>query len=336
MNIRRLRQRANRGDRSERGGPVGTILRAGAILILLFLALTLLQACGGGSDGAPFDPDPPPAPARVVTVMVDEAHHNLHSLATGTLDRFSEILRDEGLTPIRSSTPFRRDSLERGFLLVVSNALHASNVDDWALPTPSAFTPEEIEAVRGWVEDGGALLLIADHMPFPGAAGDLAAAFGAELSNGFAFDTATLQRPKPCLEPSEIQVFRRADGTLASHPITAGIAGGRIDSVATFTGQAFRVPGSAEPLMTFGAGAVSLLPEEAWVFTDETPRIPAEGRHQGAVLEFGSGRVALFGEAAMFTAQTCGGGTPMGMNAPAATQNADLVRNLVRWLGGEG
>ena len=32
------------------------------------------------------------------------------------------------------------------------------------------FSYEEIDAVTQWVNDGGALFLIADHMPFPGAA----------------------------------------------------------------------------------------------------------------------------------------------------------------------
>ena len=35
-------------------------------------------------------------------------------------------------------------------------------------------TSDEITAVAAWVREGGALLLIADHMPFPGAAGTLA------------------------------------------------------------------------------------------------------------------------------------------------------------------
>ncbi len=43
-----------------------------------------------------------------------------------------------------------------------------------------------MEAVTEWVRAGGALFLIADHMPFPGAAENLAAAFGFTFYNGFA------------------------------------------------------------------------------------------------------------------------------------------------------
>lgn len=56
---------------------------------------------------------------------------------------------------------------------------------------------------------------------------------------------------------------------------------------------------------------------------------------QGAVLRFGRGRVALFGEAAMFTAQLAGPTRkPVGMNAPEAGQNAQFVLNLLHWLSG--
>lgn len=59
-------------------------------------------------------------------------------------------------------------ALTRANILVIVNVLATENVGNWKLPTPSAYTPDEIEAVRRWVSDGGSLLLVADHMPFPG------------------------------------------------------------------------------------------------------------------------------------------------------------------------
>ncbi|HET9010982.1 MAG TPA: hypothetical protein VFN38_04170, partial [Gemmatimonadaceae bacterium] len=56
---------------------------------------------------------------------------------------------------------------------------------------------------------------------------------------------------------------------------------------------------------------------------------------QGATLQLGRGRVAIFGEAAMFSAQVAGPRRePMGMNAPAAGQNAQFVLNTMHWLSG--
>ena len=59
------------------------------------------------------------------------------------------------------------------------------------------------------------------------------------------------------------------------------------------------------------------------------------GWHQGGLLKAGKGRVAVFGEAAMFTAQRAGPTErPMGMNAPVAKQNYRLLLNVMHWLSG--
>ena len=69
------------------------------------------------------------------------------------------------------------------------------------------------------------------------------------------------------------------------------------------------------------AGTVILLPVTAWRFSDSTPRISGRGMLQGAAVKYGRGRVAMFGEAAMFSAQVSGPQRrPMGMNDPAAGQ----------------
>jgi hypothetical protein len=55
----------------------------------------------------------------------------------------------------------------------------------------------------------------------------------------------------------------------------------------------------------------------------------------GAALTHGRGRVVVFGEAAMLTAQLAGPQRmPAGMNAPGAAHNSRLVLNTVRWLAG--
>ena len=82
---------------------------------------------------------------------------------------------------------------------------------------------------------------------------------------------------------------------------------------------------------------VVLLPIEAWEFEQNTPSVSARGLIQGVVLRHGMGRVAVFGEAAMFTAQTSvheGIVKQMGLNHPSATQNSQFVLNVLHWLTG--
>lgn len=297
--------------------------------LLLHLAL-LADAVAQQVADTSFNPEimsPAYPPAAGPTVLIDEAHHNFHT-AGGRYLPFAQLLRRDGYVVEPSRTRFARAALVEADILVISNALGEENVEDWSLPTASAFDSAEITAVRDWVAEGGALFLIADHMPMPGAAEELAAAFGILFGNGFVFDRD---------ERESILVFRRADNSLAEHPIVRGrFPEERVDSVATFTGQGFRCESQLEPLLVLGSRTVLLLPEVAWEFSERTPRLSASGMLQGAVLRYARGRVAVFGEAAMFSAQRAGGqeDSAFGMNSPMAAQNPQFLLNVVHWLSG--
>ena len=141
---------------------------------------------------------------------------------------------------------------------------------------------------------------------------DLASALGIRFRNAGAADPVTAGRLS----------FRRADGSLKNHPVTQGI-----DEVVTFSGSSFQLDAGGEPLLVFG-------PQVCSDRMGPNP-LPLEGHLQGAVLRFGAGRVAVFGEAAMFSAQVTGANrAPMGMNAPIGKQNVQFLLNLIRWLTG--
>lgn len=250
-------------------------------------------------------------------VVIDEAHHNFHTV-NGRYQSFATLLRRDGYRVAGSREAFRAETLRAADVLVVANALHRQNAREWKLPTPSAFTGEEIAAVVEWVRDGGSLLLIADHMPFPGAAMELGKALGVTFVNSYA-------RPRGQSGPA---VFSKHRGMLKEHAVTAGV-----DQVATFTGSAFRLDRGGDPLLVFDGNFDSWEVTQASRFPADTPRTPVEGWLQGALLGLGKGRVAVFGEAAMFSAQLSGPDKqPMGMNHPLAAQNPLLLRNLLRWL----
>lgn len=302
-----------------------------APLCLALLALLAAPSANGqqvaDSSFAPMIARPAFAQGAGPLVLVDEAHTNFHT-TDGRYYAFAQLLRRDGYVVRGVREPFTARSLAGARVLVIANALHPRNATDWSLPTPSAFTPPEIAAVEAWVRQGGSLLLIADHMPFPGAADSLAAAFGVAFGNGFAVDSA---------EQNSRFRFSRRNGLLAEHAITNGRGPEeRVDSVDSFTGQAFRVAvQDAQPLLTLAPGTVMLLPEVAWQFSAQTRRERVGGQLHGAVLRHGRGRVAVFGEAAMFSAQRAGPQrNPMGMNDPGAPQNAQFLLNVMHWLTG--
>ena len=256
-------------------------------------------------------------------IFIDEAHYNFHTL-DGRYKAFAQLLGKDGYKMLPFTKLFTKKELEKGKILVISNALHKDNTERWSLPTPSAFSKEEINAVNDWVKNGGSLFLIADHMPMPGAAADLAASFGFTFYNGYAVDTTKRGS----------DTFDLEKGTLLSGTITDGRNDAeKIDSVTSFTGQGFEIPPNAQPMLMFNSHFMMFMTEEAGRITEETRRISAAGFFQGAFMEYGKGRLVVFGEAAMFTAQT-GGGRIFGMGSPEAPQNEQFLLNIIHWLDG--
>src|SRR5689334_23861000 len=111
-------------------------------------------------------------------LVIDEAHHNFHT-AGGRYLTFARLAQSDGYRVRSSTVNFAKLVRQMVNIIVVANALNAENAPNrWRRPIRPAFTHEEVNAVKEWVERGGSLLLIADHMPFAGAAADLAQAFG--------------------------------------------------------------------------------------------------------------------------------------------------------------
>jgi hypothetical protein len=256
------------------------------------------------------------------TIFIDEAHNNFHTLSGG-FKPFGKLLRHDGYVVKPSTEMFTAETLTPAKILIIANALHSSNAQRWSLPTPSAFTDDEIIAINTWVKKGGSLFMIADHMPFPGAAEKLAASFGIKFYNGFAMHK----------ENNGKDIFKIGSG-LAECSLTKGRNNAEeVTSLQTFTGQAFHAAENAIPIITLNDDYEVLLPETAWEFTKETARLPAEGFVQGAYMVYGEGRIVIFGEAAMFTAQTHGK-NKFGMNSRSASQNAQFLLNAIHWLDG--
>jgi len=233
-------------------------------------------------------------------VLVDEAHSNYHAV-TGRYAPFAELLRRDGYVVNGSAVRFSPAALAAGDVLVAANAV----------AVPAA---DEVAAVRDWVAGGGSLLLIADHKPFNTGAKALGAAFGVRFADDAAVDRN---------DRNFRLVVRRSDRTLKEHAITRGI-----DSVTTFYGCSFQLDAAGQPLLEFGPS----------VYVRQRTGVSStslQGHLQGAVLQVGRGRVAAFGEAAMFTAQIADlDRHAMGMNAPIARQNPQFLLNVMHWLTG--
>jgi len=264
-------------------------------------------------------------PGKGPVVAIDAGHNNLHTAETNYLP-FANLLRRDGYRISTIQKIFTPATLSEIDILVIANPLHSSNINNWTNPCPSAFTQNEIISVRKWVKNGGKLFLIADHMPYGGASKELAATFGFEFTNGFAIDTNSRGR----------SLFTNLNGSLATNEITQDLLSQGERRIYSFTGQAFRIPISAIPILTFGNNHINYLPETAWEFTQDTPTENANGMHQLAAMRYGIGKVVMGGEAAMFTGQLIGPNQyRIGMNSDFATGNHKLLLAIMKWLTSE-
>ena len=232
-------------------------------------------------------------------------------------------MKADGYKVISYSENFQRARLDECRILVIVNPLHPSDQGEWVLPNPSAFSDAEIAELNSWVENGGRLLLVVDHMPFAGAAEKLAASFGYELLNGFEQKDGNHWPPA---------VFSIESNTLIESEITEGLEDSdKITSVSTFTGTAFSTPDNASKLLEFSSEYYALMPDTAWRFKESTPRKELVGWSQGAYQDYGDGKLVVLGEAAMLTAQVVNN-FKMGMSSPRAPQNEQFALNIVHWL----
>ncbi|MCK0178693.1 hypothetical protein MWU50_05255 [Flavobacteriaceae bacterium S0862] len=260
-------------------------------------------------------------------IFIDEYHNNDMSI-DNRMFPLIKVLKEDGYQVKKLKEPISKSSINKADILVIISALHKSNVDNWKLPTPEAFNDLEIRELLQWIKDGGSLLLVADHMPFPGAIKKLSSNLGVEWFNGFVLDSVNWG----------MSTFSKRDGTLAKHPLVNGRnKNEKVNWIATYYGSGFKLTDSTiTGLFSFNnKDEVSYQTQEAWKMDSNTPVIPSDVLFQAAVMKRGKGRVALIGEASLFSAQLVGKDkNPVGINFQNNNQNLQFVLNLLHWLSG--
>jgi len=313
---------------------------AGVFLLIQFAtAATTATAITGTGDYVVKVKHPAYAPNSGPRILVDDSHYN-YSTPENRFKGFVDLMAADGARVTALHTPITARILAKTDIFVTCNPLNKLNSEhNWSLPTPSAFTDDEIKAVQEWVRGGGSMLLISDHMPFPSATAKLAGVFGAIPQNTFVFKP-DFQYGNP-KDMNLLKFMRYPDNEnvslLRHHIITNGRnKSERIPYVTDFTGHAFRMKAGVKfsPIMVLRKNTNMLWPSVADTMGPKTPSSAGEGFFQGVVLGYGDGRVGLFAEAAMFSVAYAdwNNNYPMGFQNPEAKFNQQFILNLTHWL----
>lgn len=313
------------------------------VTIKYFLvALTFtLMSCSDNPQQA--DPDFTPRNTAISftsenspVVLIDEAHNNFLTMS-GRYRPFAQVLQSDGFTVKASSKKISLEHLKKANVIVIANALDKPR-RDWHPPFTYALADKEVDAIKQWVSEGGALFLVADHTPFPKVVENLALAFGFAFSDGHV-DNAVFQLENNTLAQHIITSSKRRDAD--SLQVLFGEQGlidtysnsREISQVKSFGGSAFQIPEGAESLLTLDVGIKSIEPDIPFKINASTERRPVEGWSQGAVLQFGKGRIAVFAEGMMFSSQVdTKSGKKYGFTSPGAEQNEQFLLNTMHWL----
>lgn len=172
----------------------------------------------------------PPYGRRGPRVLIDEAHWNTHT-AQGRYRPFAKLLSRDGYRVSRNRQALIPELLETCDVLVSVNPRGLRGLAFDA----SAFAPEETDAVRRWVGEGGGLLLVVDRPPAVEAARPLIKAFGIEIQEGAVHPSPAGSLPDAAAHPIRFgridwseQVTRLA---LSPGPVLRGVKPGATEIV---------------------------------------------------------------------------------------------------------
>lgn len=316
-------------------------LRVFVVIVTLISGVCLLVASTPGSNASYAQAvadrnfnarvSRPAYEGRHPKVLFDEAHNNA-ATADGTYRPFVDLISSDGYQVLPNGRELSKTALSKCDILVIANPSGPQGQ-----PDASAFTEEESNAVKNWVDAGGSLLLIVSHLPFSAAADLLTKRLNVDITKGHTFDRSNYDRESA--DETEL-LFTRTNHLLQDHAITRGrTASEGINKIITFSGTSLKGPAGSVPFLALGDTAVDVLPPARLkpASADEAPpdhkQVSAAGRAQGIAMESGKGRVVILGEAAMLTAQIAPQGFRFGMNLPGY-DNRQLALNIMHWLSG--
>ena len=247
----------------------------------------------------------------------------------GDYDPLIKLAGTDGFRAARKDGTLSEVLAGKPDILVIINAYLPSYANFPAMDPPSAFSADDIEAVHKWVDGGGSLLILADHAPFGGGSSKLAALFGFTFLNGHVAEDRSAAAGFVHVDID----FTPENGLNTDHPITNGGMGRKpISHFFAFGGQGFIPPDGATTLLRIPNGWSAIFSYAIERELRSAPRIDAGGMSQGAVMNFGKGRVAVFGEAGGFSAQIVDRVDRFGFNSALGKDNPDFVLSVLRWL----
>lgn len=302
-------------------------------ILLLIIPVLLLSSCAGQRPDPDFDASifNPAFTSTHPKVLFDEAHNN-SSKSDGLYEPFVNILQNDGYKVDANDDVIKPEVLYKYDVLIIVNAKGKEHKFD------PAFSENEKTDIYNWVQNGGSLLLIADHYPFGSAGAGLAEKFGVRMNKGEVSDATNYDTTSS--DKSQL-IFSDENKLLIESPIKMGRNEKEVvHKVITFTGQSLFVDDTSSIVLRLSKTAKDIIPDSTWdekellffstTYTRFSDPVPSKGNAQCAALKIGKGRVVILGEAAVLTAQISDD-IKFGIN-DRLNDNRKFALNIMHWL----
>jgi len=211
------------------------------------------------------------------TILFDASHSNLHQI-TGTFAPLAKLLRSDGYQVKETRVPYPSDCLTT---ISTNNCEYYEKLvktDIFIIPhTREAVSREEAILLKGWVFNGGSLLVITDHPPYIGNITNLLEELG-------------LKDTQPDFVTNDNLLAENGFWDL-SHPVITGRnAGEQVNIIIGNGGTGLRLDNS-------GSTSTSIVEPRFLVMNNQ-----GDIGHT-AILEYGAGRVVVVVDGAPMTEQ---------------------------------
>ena len=294
---------------------------------ILFLLCTSLQAqkwpmfndpnFDDSIDEAAYDVNSGPL------VLFDGAHHNFF-IQSHLIKPLADVLLADGYRVAFNDKPFSARVFKSADVLVIITALPFDFTTQASAAESTTFTDEEIEALKMWVNKGGALLVFSEHAPFDQAIQPLLNTFDITTSVGVTIDTLHYDTTFG----NQGMIVFSGKSLEKKHPIISGKR--EVNQLVSFGGSALKRKGFTN-LLKLSQHAINVQHP-----TGVGPQ--GKGNSQALAGNFGKGKVVALGDSNGFTAMLFNLDEEHDMAAGMNTKGYDwknFVLNTFDWLAND-
>lgn len=299
------------------------------ILFSVFLLLISTFSFGQMLNDSPFNAsisNPKYKKQKGLKILIDAGHHNF-IVEMGLIKPFVDLSTNDGYQPKIDSGVFTSAYLTNYEIVFIPPAMPFKFGSKKEVTTEITFTPDELAALKDWVNKGGSLMMLSEHAPIDKSMTPLFNTFGIQLSIGAVVDSVNYDKSIKFPNAETLLLFNSSNGLLNStHPIIKGNNPNElVQNIVTYTGSALTGEGYTN---------IFKLSPSAKIRKWSASQPSGGGDSQCLAGNFGKGKVFALGDCNGFTAMyvnTGGAKFSAGMQVDAYDWR-QFVLNTLHWM----